>query len=157
MLTCYCLLKGDMDQYGEEAYLDGHGGPIVQEMQTPPQHKEYYAARSMPTAYLVHTEEDDNDYIDDDQRPKNNEASASSSSNDQVVVVKAAQNLLSDRLEDLTDKLVYIKNNIMDINNLTPEEMRRLEDDDEVDKTTLRTLNKKQDTSSPVVSSSSDK
>lgn len=151
-----------MDQYGEEAYLDGHGGPIVQEMQTPPQHKEYYAARSMPSAYLVHTEDDDddNDYIIDQQhqqQPKNNEAS---SSNDQVVVVKAAQNLLSDRLEDLTDKLVYIKNNIMDINNLTPEEMKRLEDDDDdddqVDRTTLRTLNKKQDTS-PVVSSSSDK
>ncbi|KAI7880633.1 hypothetical protein K492DRAFT_177707 [Lichtheimia hyalospora FSU 10163] len=143
--------KGDMDQYGEEAYLDGHGGPIVQEMQTPPQHKEYYAARSMPSAYLLHNEQDDND--DDQPPPKNNEAS-SSTSNDQVVVVKAAQNLLSDRLEDLTDKLVYIKNNIMDINHLTPEEVNRSEqeDDDQADKTTLRTLNK-----SPVVSSSSDK
>lgn len=145
--------KGDMDQYGEEAYLDGHGGPIVQEMQTPPQHKEYYAARSMPSAYLVQ-----DDFNDDQQQQqqKNNEAS-SSSSNDQGVVVKAAQNLLSDRLEDLTDKLVYIKNNIMDINNLSPEEMKRLEqdDDDQVDKTTLRTLDKT--STSPVVSSSSDK
>lgn len=142
-----------MDQYGEEAYLDGHGGPIVQEMQTPPQHKEYYAARSMPSAYLVQ-----DDFTDDQQQQKNNEASSSSSSsNDQGVVVKAAQNLLSDRLENLTDKLVYIKNNFMDINNLSPEEMKRLEqdDDEEVDKTTLRTLDKT--STSPVVSSSSDK
>lgn len=51
---------------------------------------------------------------------------------DPAYTAAAAQNLLSERLENLTDKLAYIKKNIMDIN--------RTPSDNEMDKATLHTL-----------------
>lgn len=96
-----------MDQFGEEEYVDSpRNSAFVQEMQPPPAHKEFYAPREMP--YIVEEEFDDSEQHQD--------ASTSAAT--------AAQNLLNERLEDLTDKLSFIKQNIMNINKSALEQDR---------------------------------
>ncbi|KAI8144376.1 hypothetical protein BJV82DRAFT_66710 [Fennellomyces sp. T-0311] len=112
--------RKDMDPYGEEGYIENYDRPLSQEMQPPPQ-KEFYAARAMPYYFV----DEDQEYLE--QQDEQPEASSSSA----AVVAEQAQGLLSERLDDLTDKLVYIRQNIMDINR-----------QDEPDTTTLKTINK---------------
>ncbi|KAI9321221.1 hypothetical protein BX666DRAFT_1874527 [Dichotomocladium elegans] len=182
----YNRYSKDMDQYGEETYLDGHAGPVAQEMQPPPAHyKEYYAARTMPVMYNEQICDEDNyceqGVVRSDATPSIQErqlsrspspapalapgsqaeaeveaestcASAAVEDEGPHDVVAAAQSLLNNRLDDLTDKLIYIKQNIMDIN-LTPSASTSRkktsatvalsngnDDDDQMDRTTLHTI-----------------
>lgn len=94
-----------MDQYGEELYYENVQGPVIQELQAPPP-REFYAARSMP---VMNFEENDDDYEE-----RIVESSSSHIIKPQASV-EAAQTLLSNRLDDLTEKLTFIKNNIIHI------------------------------------------
>jgi hypothetical protein len=119
-----------MDQYGEELYYQNVHGPIEQEMQAPP--REFYAARTMPNLCLM------DDY---EERVIEQEDPSSSSASNQIptkslVHDEAAQTLLNDRLGDLAEKLVFIKNNIIQIGPAKPKD----QDDSEFDRTTLHTL-----------------
>lgn len=116
-----------MDQYGEELYYQNIQGPTIQEMQAPP--REFYAAKTMPQ--INFEEENDQDY---EERII---ASSSSHMIKPQASVDAAQALLSDRLDDLTEKLSFIKNNII--------HMKPTQEDDD-DTTTLHTLNKQDNT-----------
>ena len=117
-----------MDTYGQEIYHDHGQGPKIQEMQTPPSH-EFYAARAMPT---MHFEQQD-EY---EERVIHVPAGPSYTTKPQVSI-EAAQALLSERLDDLTEKLAYIKNNIIHIPISTTKTS-----DDECDTNTLHTLNR---------------
>lgn len=65
-----------------------------------------------------------------DDAPKQMQPSDEPESSTQAA---AAQTLLNEHLEDLTDKLIFIKQNIMNLN--APRD-----DDEQADKTTLKTL-----------------
>ncbi|GAA5794801.1 hypothetical protein EDC94DRAFT_79906 [Helicostylum pulchrum] len=115
-----------MDQYGEELYYQNIQGPTIQEMQAPP--REFYAAKTMPQ--INFEQENDEDY---------EERIVAASSSDMIkpqASVDAAQALLSDRLDDLTEKLSFIKKNII--------HMKPTQEDD--DTTTLHTLNDQDNT-----------
>ncbi|KAI8075562.1 hypothetical protein BDF21DRAFT_423173 [Thamnidium elegans] len=111
-----------MDQYGEELYYQNIQGPIIQEMQAPP--REFYAAKTMP--HIDFEQENDQDYEERIVGPSSSHMIKPQAS------VDAAQALLSDRLDDLTEKLSFIKNNII--------HMKPTQEDDD-DTTTLHTLN----------------
>jgi hypothetical protein len=127
-----------MDQYGEELYYQTVHGPIEQEMQAPPSQppREFYAARTMPNLNL-NTMENDEDYAE--------RLDSSSSSNHistrPLVAAEAAQTLLTDRLDDLTEKLAFIKNNIIQIRPAKPQDSCSQQNDNKFDGTTLQTLN----------------
>lgn len=137
-----------MDQYGEELYYQHVQGPIIQEMQAPPLHqqgpREFYAERKMPNLDLIH----DDDYEERVVSQQQEEPSSSTYSTQKPQAsIEAAQALLSERLDDLTEKLAFIKNNIIHIqppaSSTTPTTTSRKdedEDDDECDTTTLRTI-----------------
>lgn len=111
-----------MDQYGEELYYQHMQGPVIQEMQAPP--REFYAAKTMP---LIHFEQEN----DEDYEERIIATTSTSHLIKPQASVEAAQTILSGRLDDLTEKLSFIKNNIININS-TP---------DDSDTTTLHTLN----------------
>lgn len=118
-----------MDQYGEELYYENVQGPVIQEMQAPPP-REFYAARSMP---VMNFQENYDDYEE-----RIVESSSSYTIKPQASV-EAAQTLLSNHLDNLTEKLVFIKNNMIHI--------QPSDDDDENDTNTLHTIkNKNQET-----------
>lgn len=127
-----------MDQYGEELYQGHVQGPIEQEMQAPPsQPRVFYAAKTMPNISF-------DDYQDYEERvaPAHDMDPSSSSSQQQsspLVSAEAAQVLLSGKLDDLTEKLAFIKNNIIQIGP-QPQQQERNQDEDEFDRTTLHTL-----------------
>ncbi|KAI9499073.1 hypothetical protein BDB00DRAFT_783662 [Zychaea mexicana] len=138
----------NMDPYGEEGYIDStYDRPISQEMQPPPAHKEFYAPKTMPY-YFVNDENDEyhdeyhdkprvvqqqQEYHQKQKQPEEQrQCEASSSSATHIATVaEQAQDLLSERLDDLTDKLLYIRQNMMDINK---------KQEQEPDNTTLHTL-----------------
>jgi hypothetical protein len=102
-------------------YYQNIQGPIIQEMQAPP--REFYAAKTMPQ--INFGQENDEDY-------EERIVASSSHMTKPQASVDAAQALLSDRLDDLTEKLSFIKNNII--------HTKPTQEDD--DTTTLHTLNK---------------
>ncbi|KAI8647825.1 hypothetical protein BD408DRAFT_407859 [Parasitella parasitica] len=135
-----------MDQYGEELYQGHVQGPIEQEMQAPPPPpREFYAARTVPN---IHFNEQHENYQDHEERIASIQFASSSKQQQQqqqqskplVSVEEAAQTLLSDKLDDLTEKLVFIKNNIMHIRPQSPQEEGRHRKEQEFDRTTLHTL-----------------
>ncbi|KAI9485390.1 MAG: hypothetical protein EXX96DRAFT_645351 [Benjaminiella poitrasii] len=134
-----------MDSYGEELYDGNIGGPHVQEMHSSSR-REFYAAKTMPIIHFMTEEE---------ERVENESICRNLEEQSRIVTVEAAQTLLSDRLDDLTEKLTYIKNNIIQIrpHSTAQEGTSRInnDDDDEYDKTTLRTLKQSSDTESNTV------
>jgi hypothetical protein len=122
-----------MDQYGEELYYQHVQGPIIQEMQAPPpsQPREFYAAKTMPNIHFE--EEEQENYGDYEERiaPVTVKPQAS---------IEAAQALLSERLDDLTEKLAFIKNNIIHIRPPASSTAKNDDDDDEFDRNTLKTI-----------------
>ncbi|KAG0171453.1 hypothetical protein DFQ28_008412 [Apophysomyces sp. BC1034] len=113
---------GDTDQYGEEIYYAPRHGPVLQEMHAP-QSKQFYAARSVPFV------------INDDESYEDIAAVATSSSiphyaENHETTATTSQTLLDERLGDLNDRLVFIKQNIMEAG----------KKEDEVDNTTLHTI-----------------
>ncbi|KAL9545782.1 hypothetical protein MBANPS3_006983 [Mucor bainieri] len=132
-----------MDQYGEELYQGYVQGPIEQEMQAPPPPREFYAARAIPNI-------DFDSYEDYEERavpvqhlqPSSSSSSSSAQQQNPLVSVEAAQALLSDKLDDLTEKLAFIKNNIIHIRpQSSQQEADNTQDtDEEYDRTTLHTL-----------------
>lgn len=132
-----------MDQYGEELYQTHIQGPIEQEMQAPP--REFYAARTIPNINFDSHQENYEDYEERVVTIQDLPSSSSSHQQQQakpLVSVEAAQELLSDRLDDLTEKLAFIKNNITQIRPQSQQEnnQRDLQNEDEFDRTTLHTL-----------------
>lgn len=123
-----------MDQYGEELYYQHVQGPTVQEMQPPPPPTQFYAARSMPVMNFDDKGEEQN-YDDYEERvvtvpgPSTVKPQAS---------IEAAQALLSERLDDLTEKLAFIKNNIIHIQPPATQE----DEIDDSDRNTLHTIKK---------------
>lgn len=88
--------------------------------------RQFYAARTMPNIEFY--EEEEEEYIIEEEP---------SSSQQPLVSVEAAQTLLSNKLDDLTEKLTFIKNNIIQIRPTTEED-----DDENYDKTTLHTIHR---------------
>ncbi|KAI8333787.1 hypothetical protein EDC96DRAFT_579351 [Choanephora cucurbitarum] len=95
------------DQFGEEEYVQYAHGPIVQEMHT---QREFYAARTMPEIHF------------DDQE----------SLSSRPLINEAAQNSLGHQLKDASDKLNFVKNNMIDTSSQNSH--------DETDRHTLHTL-----------------
>lgn len=122
-----------MDQYGEELYYQNAEGPIEQEMHSPP--REFYAARTMPNVNF----ENDDDY--EERVVEQTPSSSSAPSTGPLVTIEAAQTLLNDRLGDLTEKLAFIKSNIIQIQpEKTKDSNNQEQEDSEFDRTTLHTL-----------------
>lgn len=126
------------DQYGEELYYEHVQGPIVQEMQAPPpsQPREFYAARTMPTMHFNPEEEEEN-YGEYEERVVTVPGPSHITTKPQASI-EAAQALLSERLDDLTEKLAFIKNNIIHIQ--PPSTKKEQTSDDECDRNTLHTI-----------------
>lgn len=133
-----------MDQYGEELYQTHIQGPIEQEMQAPP--REFYAARTIPNINFDSHQENYEDYeervVTANVLPSSSPSSSQQQKTKSLVSVEAAQALLSDRLDDLTEKLAFIKNNITQIRPQPQQEnnQRGAQNEDEFDRTTLHTL-----------------
>lgn len=132
-----------MDQYGEELYQGHVQGPIEQEMQAPqpPQPpREFYAARTIPNINFDSYEEYAERVVPVQQHL--HPSSSSLTQQKPLVSVEAAQALLSDKLDDLTEKLAFIKNNIIHIRpqSSQPEANSTQDADEECDRTTLHTL-----------------
>jgi hypothetical protein len=119
-----------MDQYGEELYYDQQQqhlqGLVEQEMQAP--RKEFYAARTIPSHLMMQP-----------SLYEQEEASSSRGTTKPQYATEAAQAILSERLDDLTEKLSFIKNNII---NIKPEEQleQQVEEERESDANTLHTI-----------------
>lgn len=129
-----------MDQYGEELYQGHVQGPIEQEMQAPPPPREFYAARTIPNINFDNYE-DYEERVVPVQQLLQPSASSSSTQQKPLVSVEAAQALLSDKLDDLTEKLAFIKNNIMHIRPQSSQQENDAQDvNEECDRTTLHTL-----------------
>ncbi|CAO0803504.1 unnamed protein product [Mucor circinelloides] len=129
-----------MDQYGEELYQGHVQGPIEQEMQAPPPPREFYAARTIPNINFDNYE-DYEERVVPVQQLLQPSASSSSTQQKPLVSVEAAQALLSDKLDDLTEKLAFIKNNIIHIRPQSSQQENDTQDvNEECDRTTLHTL-----------------
>lgn len=120
-----------MDQYGEELYYQHVQGPTVQEMQTPPP-TQFYAARAMPVINFDEGEEEHN-YDEYEERV----VAIPGPSTKPQASIEAAQALLSERLDDLTEKLAFIKNNIIHI-----QPPKATEEETDSDRNTLHTIKK---------------
>ncbi|KAI8059274.1 hypothetical protein BC940DRAFT_338314 [Gongronella butleri] len=119
---------------------------------------DFYAARAVPTAFLIHDqdnwmedetvmmppvqEEEDGYGYDDEQ---NDDYDQQQQQTSMYAAAEAAQAILGERLEDLTEKLVLIRNNMMDMNK-TPagrqwrHDNGKINDDDDDDAATIHTL-----------------
>ncbi|CEP12845.1 hypothetical protein [Parasitella parasitica] len=129
-----------MDQYGEELCQGHVQGPIEQEMQTPPPPQEFYAARSIPNVEFVDDQHENHEDYEERADLAQTEPSSHQHQSKPFVSIEAAQALLSNKLDDLTEKLVSIKNNIMHLRPQSPQEENRHQNKQEFDRTTLHTL-----------------
>ncbi|KAI8078702.1 uncharacterized protein BX664DRAFT_37429 [Halteromyces radiatus] len=149
--TVYQIHSDEDDhQHQDAVYLeDDEIAKMVNhyDQQQPQNNQEFYAPRTIP--FLINDDNDD-ETTTTNEMPKEQPPPSSP-----TTAALAAQAILSETLEDLTEKLVYIRNNMMDIGaSSTPENHDN--QDDTATLHTLKTITKKDSSERLSISSDMD-